>query len=334
MEFVAPKEFRLCVLGSSGVGKTSLAQRLAGRAFSRKTKHEPTLEAEPVCYLVEAETSSGLVLLHLYDWAWDEKRVELGSINQQLMKGRDGAIFVFDCTDKRTLRDFSEQCDWYQRAAGFDKPCIIVSNKNDQKKKAVQEGEGQAVARHGENRGYASISLADDTGIDDVIVAVARLVLKDVNLTVSRFGAASAAVIEWSSNREIGTTSLIGLKIEDLPAVKTHRVLLVVLNSSVVEKFSENFVKSEFVLEGVGSVAVCESEILTPEDPNSLPVAAVVVPPTTSEGQKTALRELAARHNIGFTVSVPRSALESVRAVIPAPAPSASAAVSASEGSS
>jgi GTPase SAR1 family protein len=319
MEFIPPREFRLCVLGSSSVGKTSLAQRLSGRAFSRKNKHEPTLDAEPVRYLVEAETSAGLLLFHLYDWAWDEKRVELGSINQQLMKGRDGAIFVFDCTDKRTLRDFSEQCDWYQRAAGFDKPWIIVSNKNDQKKKAVQEGEGQAVARHGESRGYASISLADDTGIEDVIVTMARLVLKDVNLTVSRYGAASAAVTEWSSNREIGTASLIGLKIEDLPAVKTHRVLLVVLNSSVVEKFSENFVNSEFILEGVGSAAICESEILTPEDPKSLPVAAIVAPPTTSEGQKTVLRELAAQHNVAFTVSVPRSALESVRAVLPGP---------------
>jgi hypothetical protein len=33
--------------------------------------------------------------------------------------------------------------------AGFDKPWIIVSNKNEQKKHAVPEGEGQALANKG-----------------------------------------------------------------------------------------------------------------------------------------------------------------------------------------
>jgi hypothetical protein len=78
-----------------------------------------------------------------------------------------GGVFVYDVTDKRTLRDFPEHCDWYQRAAGFDKPWLVVSNKNDQKKRVVTDQEGQAVARAGDRRIYAAVSLVDDTGIED-----------------------------------------------------------------------------------------------------------------------------------------------------------------------
>ena len=38
------------------------------------------------------------------------------------MRGSDGALFVYDCTEKRSKNDFSEHNDWYQRACGFDKP--------------------------------------------------------------------------------------------------------------------------------------------------------------------------------------------------------------------
>jgi hypothetical protein len=75
------------------------------------------------------------------------------------MRGSDGALFLYDVTDRRSMRDFVDFSDWYQRAAGFDKPWLIVSNKNDQKKKAVQDNEGSALASKGDKRGYVAISL-------------------------------------------------------------------------------------------------------------------------------------------------------------------------------
>jgi len=56
------------------------------------------------------------------------------------MRGKDGAVFVYDVTEKRSRTDYVDYADWYNRAAGFDKPYLIVSNKNDQKKKAVTDG--------------------------------------------------------------------------------------------------------------------------------------------------------------------------------------------------
>jgi len=46
-----------------------------------------------------------------------------------------------------------------------------------------------------------------------------------------------------------------------------------------------------------------------------LPVHALLVPPTASDQQQAALRELAAAHNVGFLVSVPRNLVEGLEAI-------------------
>ena len=149
MATVAVKqEFHFTVVGAAGVGKTSLLLRLCGKTFNRKAGHKPSMEEEATQYSVEVSTSAGLLLIHFYDWAWAEKR-KTEDINRQLARGKDGAIFVYDVTEKRSKTDFFDFNDWYERAAGFDKPWIIISNKNEQKKHSVLEGEGQALANKG-----------------------------------------------------------------------------------------------------------------------------------------------------------------------------------------
>lgn len=184
-------EFNFSVLGCSGVGnmlvlyvsklswhaphyigKTSLIHRLGGTPFSRKAGHKSENSEYATKYSIDAHTSAGLILLNFFDWDWEEKRKEVnaGLFSQQLMRGKDGAIFVYDVTDRRSKNEFAEFSDWYHRSAGFDKPWLIISNKNDQKKRAIQEGEGQALARAGDRRGYVAVSLVDDTGAMHIYV--------------------------------------------------------------------------------------------------------------------------------------------------------------------
>ena len=244
-------EFNMCVLGFTLVGKTSLMQRLNGTPFNRKHNCKSSLEDEPTKYSIEIPTSAGLVLFNFYDWAWETKRKDQ-NINQQLMKGRDGALFVYDVTDRRTIRDFPDYCDWYERATGFDKPYIIISNKNDQKKKAVDDHEGMGLAKKGDHRAFCPISLVEDSGIDEMLHATARIMMKDVNLNLTGpYAPASAATLQWSNERSATATAGIGL---GMPIVKTRRVLLVVLNKSVVEKFNDMLILTDYALEVVGSV--------------------------------------------------------------------------------
>lgn len=292
--------------------------RLCGTPFNRKSNSKPSMEEVATKYSVEVPTSAGIVLFHFYDWAWEQKRKD-ENINQQMMRGNCGALYVFDVTDRRSLSDFTDYADWYQRAAGFNKPWILVSNKNDQKKRAIQETEGPALARKGENRGYAMISLADDTGLDEMMLTTAKMMMKDVNLSMTGpFRAASEATMAWSNERASVATAGLGL---GMPVVKAKRVLLVVLNKSVVEKFNDMLVPTEYELEVVGSAAMCEEELVASASPPErgaaapLPVFAILVPPTASEMQVAALTELAAKHQVGFLISVPRNLVEALDAI-------------------
>ena len=309
------REFSLCVLGSEGVGKTSLCSRLCGVPFSRKSGYKPSVEEDSTRWSFEVVSSQGLLLYHLHDWGWTQMRRQ-GSINQQLMRGSDGAVFVYDVTDRRSKSDFDDFLDWYQRASGFDKPWLIVSNKNDQKKKAVQEAEGMSLANKADRRAYCAVSLVDDTGLDTFVLSLSKIMLGDLNLTVQGISSpASESSLRWSEEQFSLRTANIGLSI--VPS-KTIRVILVCMNSSVGEKFSEAFLSSKFLLEVVMSPAECD-EIVNEGTKSeaetsvaSLPVGAILAPPTASKNQQLALTEIAGRKSIPFVISIPRSAVSQV----------------------
>jgi hypothetical protein len=204
---------------------------------------------------------------------------------------------------------------WYEMAAGFDKPVIIVSNKNDQKKKSIRDEEGQAMAAHGNNRAFVPVSLVDETGLDDLVLAIVRIMTGDLALSYGsgdKYRAASEATLAWSAERN--STAGVGMNMDDMPNEKTKRVLLCVLNSSVAEKFTENSASSEYVVEAYGSVAMCAEEIENPsEGAAALPIAGILVPPSASDSQKKALTELAETHGMKLTVSIPKTCVEKLR---------------------
>jgi len=75
----------------------------------------------------------------------------------------------------------------YERAAGFDRPFLFVSNKVDMKKRAVLENEGPALARHRKVGAHVNLSLADDSGVEEVVTALVRLFTSDANIEVRKY---------------------------------------------------------------------------------------------------------------------------------------------------
>jgi len=174
------------------VGKTSLVLRLAGVRFNRKTGHKPTLGPEAVCTTLWCDTSSGLIAFSLYDLAWSEVRRST-DISSELKKAKDGALYVIDVTDKTTLRDWHEYNEQWTRASGqFDLPVLFVSGKSDVKKRAVLENEGPALAKHRLKAAHVHLSLADDTGVDELVSSLVRLMTGDANAEVKSFGPAGS----------------------------------------------------------------------------------------------------------------------------------------------
>jgi len=324
--FSVTREFNIAVLGAAEVGKTSLVQRLCGKAFNRKSGYKPSLDEDATKYSVEVASSAGLLLFHFHDWAWAEKRREV-DISRQLARGSDGALFLYDVTAKRSRSDFSDFNDWYERSAGFDKPMMIIANKNDQKKKVVQDTEGQALANKGDRRCFVAISLVDDTGVDEVMLSLSRLMMQDLNLVVSAVTPASEASLKWSTDRLSSAFAASDASTAaPAPLVKSKRVLLLVMNSSVVAKFEEALATSEFVCEAFSSVGEM-TELLPDTAPSAtenpeaaaastttttaaaLPIVALAGPPTMTDGQKAGLTALAVQHGLPAVVAIPRALL-------------------------
>ena len=74
-------------------------------------------------------------------------------------------------------------------------------------------------------------------------------------------------------------------------SIKNKKVLLVALNTSVIAKFSEVCSTSEYELETVGSVDLCEEELKT----QGSSIYAVVLPPAASTTQQNTLKLLAGK---------------------------------------
>jgi small GTP-binding protein len=195
MSEVVPKEFNICVLGSSEVGKTNLVARWATGQFSRKDDYKSTTTEEPIVTALKVNTSAGVAFVHLWDWAWHANRDANVNV-PYLGMCKDGAIFVYSCIHRASHRDFDDAKNLYERSAGFEKPILIIGNKTDQKKRQVQDNEGKALASRGDHRAFVPVSLVESTGVDEAMEALMRLMYRDPILTVSGVKQASPEDLE------------------------------------------------------------------------------------------------------------------------------------------
>jgi hypothetical protein len=135
------------------------------------------------------------------------------------------------------------------------------------------------------------------------MLAITRLMMKDLNLSISKVAVASEGSMQWSKDKALSGSAISS------GSLKNHRILLLVLNSSVVEKFVLALDNSSYSVEQTGSVEGTE-EVLADVNGDGLPVYALVGAPTMSDGQKTALKALAAKYSIPCVITVPRSILD------------------------
>jgi small GTP-binding protein len=336
------KEFHVAVLGAAEVGKTNLMSRLSGGTFNRKSSYKTSTQAEPAKTSLEVNTSAGLLLFHFYDWAWIQKKKELepNEFNSHLSQGADGAIFMYSVISKESKKDFEFFNDWYERASGYDKPYLIISNKNDQKKRQVSEEEGKALANKGNKRAYVPISLVDDTGIEDILVTLGRLFMNDLNLTVSSSRVASEESMLWSANKRASLITSIHNEVAASNVDKTDRVLCLVPNADIFNKLLSSMATTCHFLHQLTCVDDVEEQLLAmqvstaatiapaegdsaataiPPPPvvhTSLPISVIIATPALNEMNQNLLKALAVRYNLPCVITVPRSMVGAIETAI------------------
>ncbi|MGB5366040.1 MAG: Rab family GTPase [Polyangiales bacterium] len=156
---------KVCLLGASGVGKSSLVRRFVEGSFDQA--HNPSIAMSIFSGTVEL----GDVALEMM--LWDPAGAEPGGqYNRSFISGASGLIFVVDATRPQTLDTLLEA---QAKERGFigSRPAILVANKADLTgdfalSKAQIDAAGkldwrliQASAKTGDNVGKVFTTLAE-----------------------------------------------------------------------------------------------------------------------------------------------------------------------------
>ena len=114
---------KICLLGASGVGKTSLARRFAQGLF------EPGYESTLSMAIVQGSLEMDDVALELRLWDPGGSRA-WGQYNRSFISGASGLAFVVDATAPRSLDHLLEA---QTKGRGFigSRPSVLIVNKVD-----------------------------------------------------------------------------------------------------------------------------------------------------------------------------------------------------------
>ncbi len=177
---------KICLLGDSQVGKTSLIRRYVMDRFSdeyistlgtKVTKKELVLPRDDARYnmtfmIWDVEGTREKLEGHIKDFN--------ASLQPGYIKGSEGILLVFDLTRKETLGGVKEWYDGVVQQVGKDIPFILLANKRDLKdKRAVSDKEAKAEA---EKFGFELYFTSAKTGdnVEDAFSKLGNLVLDNI----------------------------------------------------------------------------------------------------------------------------------------------------------
>ena len=165
--------YKVVVVGSSGVGKTAIVQRLVDKSFS--DDGQPTIGVEFKCFTTKIGDDS--VKLNIWDTAGQEK---FRSVSKAYFRNAVGAVLVYSLNDRDSFDDLGRWLNDLQSLAAPNCAIFAVGNKLDLKdQRVILSSEAEAFSeRHGLE--YFEMSALDSTNVEDTFVSLAKAIHEKV----------------------------------------------------------------------------------------------------------------------------------------------------------
>ncbi|XP_050590905.1 ras-related protein RabJ [Bombus affinis] len=164
-------EAKIVVLGSQGVGKTSMIMRYIGKTYNSQVN--PTIGASFFnCKLNIQDTG---IMLRVWDTAGQER---FRSMAPMYYRNANAAMLVFDLTQYNTFAAMKRWVTELRRNVEEALVLVVIGNKSDLiEKRQVNAEEGRLYATK-IGASYHETSVLQGEGIENVFLTVARGLLE------------------------------------------------------------------------------------------------------------------------------------------------------------
>nr|XP_031295028.1 ras-related protein Rab-12 [Camelus dromedarius] len=177
-----PADFKLqvIIIGSRGVGKTSLMERFTDDTFCEACKSTVGVDFK----IKTVELRGKKIRLQIWDTAGQER---FNSITSAYYRSAKGIILVYDITKKETFDDLPKWMKMIDKYASEDAELLLVGNKLDcETDREISRQQGEKFAQQITGMRFCEASAKDNFNVDEIFLKLVDDILKKMPLDVLR----------------------------------------------------------------------------------------------------------------------------------------------------
>ncbi|XP_024619439.1 ras-related protein Rab-12 [Neophocaena asiaeorientalis asiaeorientalis] len=177
-----PADFKLqvIIIGSRGVGKTSLMERFTDDTFCEACKSTVGVDFK----IKTVELRGKKIRLQIWDTAGQER---FNSITSAYYRSAKGIILVYDITKKETFDDLPKWMKMIDKYASEDAELLLVGNKLDcETDREISRQQGEKFAQQITGMRFCEASAKDNFNVDEIFLKLVDDILKKMPLDMLR----------------------------------------------------------------------------------------------------------------------------------------------------